>query len=76
MTGNSVRAVCKHKNVRAAIFYRIDNACLTIHSSIITLKENIQERELAIYKYNCNSSKSITSVSFYNKKNYDMCYML
>ena len=34
---------------------------------MITLEENIQERELTIYKYNCNSNKSITSISFYKK---------
>ena len=48
-------------------FYRLDNASLTIHISTTTLKENIQERELTIYMYNCNSSQSITSVGFYKK---------
>ena len=51
-------------------FYRLDNASLTTHFSIITLKENIQERELTIYMYNCNSSKSITSVSFHKNVAY------
>ena len=45
--------------------YRLDNTSLTIYISIITLKENFHVRELTIYKYNCDSSKSITSVSFW-----------
>ena len=31
----------------------------TIHIPRTTLKENIQGRELMIYKYNCNSSNSL-----------------
>ena len=59
----------RDKNLNMFLFYfRLDNASLTIHFSIITLKENIQERELAIYKDYCNSSKSITSISFYKKR--------
>ena len=56
----------KHSFHFPKILYRFSNAILTIHFSIITLpmKENIQERELVVYKYNCNSDKSITSVSF------------
>ena len=36
-------------------FYRHGNATLTIPSSITTLKENSQERELWSYEYNCNN---------------------
>ena len=32
------------------LFYRLDNASLAIHSSIVSMKENIQERELTINK--------------------------
>ena len=49
------------------LFKRLDNASVANHSPIITLKENLQVRELMIYKYNYNSSKSITSVSFHKK---------
>ena len=35
---------------------------LTICFFIITLKENIQERELMIYKYTCNSSKTVSNI--------------
>ena len=48
---------------KSYFFYRLN----IIHFSIITRKENIQERELMILKYNCNSSKSVTSISFYKK---------
>ena len=43
------------------------------------MKENIQERELLIYRYNCNSNKSRTSVLaftksvVYNAKAYKTC---
>ena len=46
---------------------RLHNAKLTSHLSIITLKENIQESELRIYKQTRKSIKSIISVSFHNK---------
>ena len=39
-------------------------AQLTIHFSIITLKENIQEKELTIYNYICKSNKSTVDELF------------
>ena len=50
----------------------LDNANLTIHFSIITVKENVQERELTINKYNRTRSRSIASVSFCTIKVWSM----
>ena len=37
-----------------------NEACYKGTETVITFKENIQERELTFYKYNRNSSKTIS----------------
>ena len=55
------------------LFYRLSNSSITIHFFlIITLKENIQERELTIFKYTCDSSMSTTSLSLAKKDMYTL----
>ena len=51
------------------------NASLAIHFSVMMLKKNIQVRELAIYKYNFSSSKSIASLSFHKKCGIRLAYL-
>ena len=38
------------------------------HSFVYKYFENLKERELMVYQYNCNSNMSITSISFHKKR--------